>query len=298
MSKPVVILIFTHRPGLSADEEISLRQCWNILGDHPIRLVCPRGMDTHRYLEIAPGIQVDEVDPRHLSSLRSYNRFKIDTGFYHRYRKFEFILTYELDAFVFRDDLLHWCEQGWDYIGAPWFEGHYGATPDADIIPGCNSGFSLRRVSSALKVLRSFRPIRPLREVYDEWRQVGSLSPGSLALLFRWAISENLFNPGFNKFSQNEDLFWSHLVPGRFPWFKLANFESSAQFSFELMPQRLLAETGGKLPFGCHKWHDLDMPFWKPHIEAFGHRLPDSPPFPNTSPPSTQAQTGPPNANH
>ena len=30
------------------------------------------------------------------------------------------MLIYQLDAFVFQDDLAYWCQQNYDYIGAPW----------------------------------------------------------------------------------------------------------------------------------------------------------------------------------
>ena len=49
---------------------------------------------------------------------------KILPFLYERYAAYEFMFTYELDAFVFKDELEKWCEQGWDYIGAPWFDGY------------------------------------------------------------------------------------------------------------------------------------------------------------------------------
>ena len=30
------------------------------------------------------------------------------------------MLIYQLDAYVFKDELLNWANKGYDYIGAPW----------------------------------------------------------------------------------------------------------------------------------------------------------------------------------
>ncbi len=274
MAGIAAVAIFVHSPDLTWDEVVSLRQCWKVLSDHPLFLVHPRGMDIGRYLAIAPGLRLLPVDPRHLASVRSYNRLKLDPELYGLFRDFEFMLTYELDAFVFRDELLRWCDMGYDYIGAPWFEGWYGAKHDAKVRRGQNSGFSLRRISSAQRVLRSFRLVRPLKECYERWRPVGRLSPGSLVLLLKWCFAENCFHPRFNQFTANEDEFWSHYADRSFAWFKIANYGAARQFSFEALPERLLAENGHQLPFGCHKWSAPGLlPFWKPHIEACGHKL-------------------------
>jgi hypothetical protein len=40
--------------------------------------------------------------------------------FYQAFTDFEFMLIYQLDAFVFRDELADWCRSGYEYIGAPW----------------------------------------------------------------------------------------------------------------------------------------------------------------------------------
>ncbi len=141
MSDAVVILIFSHKPRLAWYEEISLRQCCRVLGQHPIRLVCPVGLDLSSYRVIAPNLQADFIPPHWLASLRAYNRLKILPWLYRRYAAFDYILTYELDAFVFHDELLDWCAKGWDYIGAPWFEAYTKATPSSRPIGVGNAGF-------------------------------------------------------------------------------------------------------------------------------------------------------------
>jgi hypothetical protein len=129
MSDKVVILIFAHKPMPEWYEAIGLEQCFRVLGRHPIRMVCPIGLDVSAYRRITPGLEVDFIPSHWLASNRAYNRMKILPFLYRRYSGYEYMLTYELDAFVFKDELEYWFEQPWDYIGAPWFEGYDHAAP-------------------------------------------------------------------------------------------------------------------------------------------------------------------------
>ncbi len=42
----------------------------------------------------------------------------MDNTFYKQFLNYEYILIYQLDAFVFKDEL-NYCSQGIDYVGAP-----------------------------------------------------------------------------------------------------------------------------------------------------------------------------------
>jgi hypothetical protein len=274
MKQPVVVVIFAHQATLSEFETIALRQCHEILGHHPLRLMCPRGMDTAAYLRLAPTLHVDEIAPHHLGSIASYNRLKIDPKLYDHFNDYEYLLTYELDAFVFRDELLEWCARGWDYIGAPWFEGYHEATDSSKVLKVGNSGFSLRKIQSCRRALRAQLMVKPLSKVWNEWLEFGRLSPGSLMLLFHQAILKNMFRNPSEWFIGPEDYFWSFVTEERYPWFRVADYPSARRFSFELLPKRLHLENDGNLPFGCHKWHESCLEFWKPFIEEYGHVLP------------------------
>ena len=271
MNRKVVILIFAHKSVLEWYEAISLEQCFRVLDRHPIRLVCPTGLDVSAYRRIAPAIEIDFIPPHWQASLRAYNRLKTLPWLYRLYADYEFILTYELDAFVFRDELLDWCEQGWDYIGAPWFEGYAYARPDAAPIGAGNAGFSLRRVSTMLRVMRSWKAIRPPLNVYSEWRRRTDTLPRGLWGLLGNLTWRNCFHHYLNRFSENEDIFWA-CAGDRIAGFRVAPYHVARHFSFEYNPERLFLECGSKLPFGCHKWMECQPGFWKPLIEAEGYR--------------------------
>lgn len=272
MSGLVVITIFSHKEELSHLEKISLAQCYRVLGGHPMRLVCPRGLDTTSYTKIAPSLQIDKINPQHFGSLRAYNRLKILPAIYEKYRDYEFLLTYELDSFVFRDALVEWCEAGYDYIGAPWFHDFQHATEDSKVIPGGNSGFSLRRISSVLRITNSVKTIQPWRTTIHENLRL-NVGVFKKALLLGRALVGNNFHHSINQYAKNEDIFWSVCAPERFKWFKVAPFSAAKRFSFDMLPRRLYSENDRTLPFGCHKWQESNLAFWKPFIEAEGYKL-------------------------
>jgi len=260
----VIVLVFTHKPQLDWYEEISLRQCEKVLGGrHPIRLVCPEGLDVGAYLKFAPSLVPEFVPPRFLASIEAYNHFKISSWLYRRFQRFDFILTYELDAFVFRDELLDWCREGWDYIGAPWFEGWQEATPDSPFIGVGNSGFSLRRTKSCLQISKAIEWIQRLlpRRLYHSEKFRALIPNSRLTHLMKLA--------GYT--DQHEDDFWAGFVPKAYPDFKIAPLEKAKLFSLEANARQILASGKAKLPFGCHAWHSCDSEFWRPWIVAEGH---------------------------
>jgi Protein of unknown function (DUF5672) len=208
--------------------------------------------------------------PHWLASHRAYNRLKILPFLYRRYSGYEYMLTYELDAFVFKDELEYWCEKGWDYIGAPWLRHDDHAAPGLLPIGVGNSGFSLRRISTMLRVMRSWKTIRPPLSVYSEWRSCSYRLPRGLWVLLGNLIWRNCFHPYLNRFGGNEDIFWS-CAGDRIAGFRVAPYQVARHFSFEAKPEWLFLECGNKLPFGCHKWMEQEPDFWKPLIEAEGY---------------------------
>lgn len=273
-NQEVVILIIAHKSHLSFYEEVSLRQCFKVLGNYPIRFICPKGLDITNYLKIIPDLEVDFIDPAWQSSYRNFNRLKIEPFLYRRYQLFEYILYYELDAFVFRDELKDWCKKGLDFIGAPWIEQRNG---QLEIVGVGNGGFSLRKVESHLKALHSFSYIFRPSKIVKKHRErnyslIGFLSFMPSILKELTGVSNNSFYL-FNKFKYNEDYFWGHHINKNFSWFRVANTKTALRFSFEKEPDYLYKINKEQLPFGCHAWYRYDLQFWKPFIEKEGYCL-------------------------
>lgn len=270
----VGILIIVHKPTLSTLESVSLCQCARVLGGHPIHLLYPRGMDTRAYLECCPALKLNPFSPLHFSSYRKFNRFKIQPRLYESFSEYEYVLFYELDAFVFQDQLDFWCDRGFDYIGAPWFVGGNHPTADAAVYGVGNGGLSLRKVESIRRVQQDWRFITPPQKVVTDPRWIRHKG------LKRWfAIAANIttrnhFHWAGNSYKGNEDFFWGLAAARRFEWWKTADYASACHFSFEHNAPRLYRETDA-LPFGCHKWNLLHQDFWRPHLEKAGADLPD-----------------------
>lgn len=268
----VVILIITHKPSPSVSEINSLLQCQRVLGKYPIVLICPEGMKVDRYRHFVPGIKIDFIDPKWQQSYASFNRLKIEPFIYRRYSRFEFILFYELDAWVFDDRLEFWCDQGFDFVGAPWFENYDLSRAEARFLGVGNGGFSLRKVKSHLRALHSFAFVRTPKIIAREF-----LDNISLEFFFKMirnlTIGNNTFFL-FNDYRFNEDHFWGRVVARKFKWFRVPAFDMAMKFSMELNAPLLYNKNHNKLPFGCHKWEKYHADFWKQFIVTTEHPHP------------------------
>jgi hypothetical protein len=270
----VVVVIPIHSPSPSAYELISFKQCFTILGSHPIKILAPKGLDIARYQDVVPEFETIFIDASWQSSITKYNKLKTSRFFYGLFKEYQFLLTYELDAFIFRDDLLLWCSKNYDYIGAPWFEDYIQEGLSNKLIGVGNSGFSLRKIGPILELLKRIYYKNPL--------EYNSGKLGMLKLYtkkpFRWlmhhynnALGENYTVQ--NNFPYYEDIFFGTVAPIYAKDFKVASVEEAMRFSFELKPALLYERTNGELPMGCHAWWRYAFDFWKPHIEKFGYVL-------------------------
>ena len=180
------------------------------------------------------------------------------------------MLTYELDCFIFRDDLDYWCAKDYDYIGAPWFEGWSNPQPGAKLLAVGNSGFSLRKIASTRAILKSIF-----------YKKASEHSTSTLANVkvylrypYRWI--RNQFGENYTLqycLGLHEDSFFSRIAPTYYPSFKVATVEDGLRFSFEVKPEILYEMNNQQLPTGCHAWWRYNLEFWKPHIKAFHYDL-------------------------
>lgn len=267
----VCVVIPVHRPDPSEYELISFRQCYAILGAHPIKLVAPEGMDMDVYKKaVSVEIDIQYIDPVWLSSVGQYNKLKVSRFFYQLFDNFEYLLTYELDAFVFEDALLYWCSQGYDYIGAPWFKDFGNANSDNEFMGVGNSGFSLRKIKTIQKVLKEFY----FKPVFNRKLTLGEKIKERLNYPYRKIKNLGQENYTIQKyFKSSEDLFFSFDVPLMYTDFKIAPVEKAFQFSFEVSPEVVFELNNNKMPFGCHAWWRYNLAFWYPHIQKYGHVL-------------------------
>lgn len=264
----VAIVIPFYKSSLTELEKISLDQCFKVLSHYPLIAIKPDSLDLSGLSFSKAFSQIVTFKDSFFKNVQGYNALMLSSGFYQQFLDYEFILIYQLDAFVFRDELSQWCTKGYDYIGAPWLKRNhdktrldafktklkkrfytffniskYGVPSDRQFDNRVgNGGFSLRRV----------------QKFY------------SLSLKFR-----NEMQPYFdrNEFKFHEDVFWSIEVNRKRQRLKIPSYWEALHFSFENNPERSMQLTNNQLPFGCHAW-DLHTDFWKPYFENLGFQIP------------------------
>ncbi len=260
-----IVIIPVYKPVLSMEERISLERCLQILDRHFICLIAPEHLDVAAYARFFDDYQVkmniERFEDKFFQGIQGYNRLMMSSRFYQRFADWEYMLVYQLDAYVFRDELDAWCRKGYDYIGAPWVykDGTFNAR-----IAG-NGGFSLRKISSFLSLFEERGRLLTLRGLiaYFENRGLAHRMAYLCSALFgKLNTIEGLMSVN----DQNEDRLFASLRYKRERAFHIPVPEESMYFSFECMPELLIRKTSGILPFGCHAWAK-HLDFWREYMD-------------------------------
>lgn len=150
--KKVAIVIPVYNQVISFLELISLQQLNKVLGSYDKFFVAPENM-TFFFAEFCQEWPIYYFDRHYFKNTVTYSELLLSEEFYARFSKYEYILIYQLDAFVFSDRLLEFCNLGYDYIGAPWPMNHRYSIGRRFAKVG-NGGLSLRKIDSMLRILR------------------------------------------------------------------------------------------------------------------------------------------------
>lgn len=249
----VIIVIPFYRP-FTDTERKSFEQGLRILGKYEISLLHPERMDISGIMEQYAGqakITEKAIDNRHFTSIQSYSDLLLTTEFYDLYSDYDYMLIYQLDAWVFRDELQMWVDKGYDYIGAPWIPTEYWWKRTWGMlvqsirklfpvnvcrIPHCmkyfavgNGGFSLRKISTIRQITIDDREIIDKCGYYEDWY-----------------ISQ---------------------VASRTHSIRIPDYHEALKFSFEQSLKHCWSLNRHELPFGCHYWSNPKK------YERFWHRF-------------------------
>ncbi|HZY39286.1 MAG TPA: DUF5672 family protein [Mucilaginibacter sp.] len=259
----VAVVIPIYKNKLEAFEELALDQCVRVLKKHKMFVVKPRSLvinilNEHDFVDYIP------FDDKYFESRHGYNQLMLWEGFYEKFLNFQYILIYQLDAFVFTDRLLEWCDKGYDYIGAPWLRPHQYIdvfkAVKSKLLIAVHTWFNIKQPNSDLpteiqfenKVGNGGLSLRRVQKFYDACRQHRA------SLLKYLNRTEHYFN---------EDVWWGIELNRKSVFLKIPDYKKAIFFSFENEPERAWELTGGELPFGCHAWN-LHMDFWERHFAA------------------------------
>lgn len=99
------VVVPLYRTALNPDEWLSLERCFAVLGGYPITFVIPEGLDMTPVMMRFPSCRIESFDPSFFAGRYGYNHLMLSAEFYRRFLNWEYILIYQTDAFVFRDEL-------------------------------------------------------------------------------------------------------------------------------------------------------------------------------------------------
>lgn len=250
----VEIVIPVYKTILSEFEQISLKQIYNLLNGYPLVVIKPKSLDISSLVKQYPLLTVKSFDDCYFNGISGYNKLMLSKQFYADFLHTKFILIYQLDAYIFSNELMYWCEKDYDYIGAPWLK---------------KPVYNLPIISTIMKFSKWNHHRKGLKSKQDLYNKIGN---GGLSLRkveshynaiteYKEQINSYLEEKKKNHF-YNEDVFWASI-----PNFKYPNIKEAIAFSFDKYPALCYKLNNKKLPFGCHGWYKRKMKsFWKPII--------------------------------
>lgn len=249
----ICIVIPVYKATLNSTEYLSLKQCVSVLGDFDIYFCEPKSLHTGNIRSINNNIQVEKFDDIYFKDVLGYNKLMLSHVFYSRFKDYDYMLLYQLDAYVFKNELNKWCEKKYDYIGAPWlaskpnlikkmksnFSSDLKRERESIFFKVGNGGLSLRKVATFLEITSNKKDI-----IQAELQR------------------------SINDYRLMEDVFWSVTVPALIPDFKIPEYKEAVYFAIDRRPKIGFKLTNNTLPFGCHGFNKPNVVnFWKKKIE-------------------------------
>lgn len=262
-SVAIVVPLYANKP--TKEEKASLLQCKKILGQYPIIVICPQTLDITEYKFLTD--KFERFEDKNFKSVKSYSSLCLDVDLYERFKNFDYILIYQPDGWVFKDELEYWCNQGFDYIGAPWFEGFEKADENSKMLKEVgNGGMSLRNVKKHIKLFNNVHHIHSYKDIADENKKKRFIS-NLLNIpinIFRYFMQ--FIIPTKNLTKLNEDFYIAKYASKIVPDFKFPTPETALKFAFENHPKRLYEMNNRQLPFLSHAFKKYDFDFWQQFI--------------------------------
>lgn len=204
---------------------------WDII------FIAPHSFDYSEYKTIWKSVKVMLIDFWE-GTLESYNTMLMKVDFYNKFLTYEYLLIIQDDVYLLRDiDYVDsFIEEGWGYVGAPWF---YKTKEHEKEMTGYKRYIFGR---STLKIINWLCVPRLLR--------VGN---GGLSLRNTKKIIQVLKKNRKNvkNWLLNEDGYFAYF--GQFEKGFLPAVERAKEFSLEIDAKEII-KNEGIVPFGVHKW--------------------------------------------
>ena len=248
----VEVVIPIYKENLSVLELKSLQQAYNILNKYPLIIIKPKSLDLSELLKRFPLLKTKTFDDHYFNKISGYNTLMLSEVFYSGFLHTKYILIYQLDAYVFKDELIHWCEKGYDYIGAPWLK---------------KPIYNLPIISGIMKLCRIYDKHKGVKNKQELYNKIGNggFSLRKVNSHYETVIKEQEHIRLFLQQKHhlyNEDVFWATVSSFNYP-----EATEAVGFAFDKYPSLCYKLNNKTLPFGCHGWYKRKMKsFWKPVI--------------------------------
>ncbi len=264
-------------------EKISYIRCLEILNKYKICIVTYKKNNLNEYIKLAQKYKINILteffDFKNFKSIQSYNNFMLSINFYKRFKEFEYILIYQLDAYVFRDELEEWCKKKYSYIGAPIFKGGRKCDKNSEYMQCMNGGLSLRNTKDMINILSDIRKIYIFENKYERQNLISKIKAIIKILTIKndydLEIANNyhedillskIFIEKINNF-KSRPKFWDKVIKIRTNIYNLPSFNESYKFSFEENIEYLSTLYNNSLPTFCHAFQlEYKRTFWNKHI--------------------------------
>lgn len=267
----VVLPLYKEFSRLDKYECISYHRLLDVLDDsRDIVLVTYKGLDLGPYLDCAKRcnkkIKVRYFTRHYFKSTMSYNKLLLNSLFYKVFLSYEYMLIYQLDAYIFKDNLDYWMSLNYDYIGAPWFDKYADHESGCELWEVGNGGFSLRKVEFYYRLLKYNRPLYLGVDINQGVLQFAKslIRQFGFRNTMRWhkrkirgILNEDCFLSYYLKKITNRQ----ELIP------HIPSPEEASIFAFEKSPSYLYKLNGQQLPMGCHAFMKYEYEtFWSKFI--------------------------------
>lgn len=142
----IVVPVYSEKPRLY--EEVSLNRLSSVVGNkYPIKLVCPKSLSIDAYIKLLNITEDDafRFNDEYFKSNETYSQLLVQYDFYNTFSNYEYMLIYQTDCYLIKDDIEKFCNLGFDYIGAPIISNHkvWKTAPTTG-----NGGLSLRKIET------------------------------------------------------------------------------------------------------------------------------------------------------
>lgn len=227
MNYKICVVIPTYKEKLSEKEKKAILNNCKCLNGIRKFFIVPENLDCTFYQKYFPKVRIVRFPDKYFRDIEAYNKLMLSIKFYSKFKKYKYMLICQADVWLLKQtsDLDKIVQQGYDYIGAPWFPKMRIQFPDEKYtrwyfreyrLSVGNGGLSLRNINSTISILKRYFLLKCI------WKK-------------------------------NEDLFFSFIGEIIDYNFKIPSVEVAKKFSLESKSQEIIKREK-QIPFGVHAY--------------------------------------------